>query len=159
MQKVEGRLDASSLRLAFIVSRFNSMITDKLLEGSIDFFLRCGGKQENCSVYSVPGSFEIPMAAARVAATGKYDAVVCLGCLIRGETGHYDYIAGEVTSGISRVAIERQIPVTFGVITADTVEQAISRAGLKYGNKGVEAASAAIEMASLYRKIAEADSK
>lgn len=159
MQKVEGRLDASSLRLAFIVSRFNSMITDKLLEGSLDLYLRCGGKKENCSVYAVPGSFEIPMTAARVAATGKYDAVVCLGCLIRGETGHYDYIASEVASGISRVAVERQIPVTFGVITADTVEQAISRAGLKYGNKGVEAASAAIEMASLYRKIAEADSK
>lgn len=153
MTELSGKLDSKDLRLGFIVSRFNGSITERLLYGALDFVRRTGGSEENLTIIRVPGSYEIPGAAQRLARNQELDAIVCLGCLIRGETGHYDYIAMEVSRGIGQVALECGLPVTFGVITADSVEQAENRAGLKYGNKGVEAAMAAVEMANLYRQL------
>lgn len=153
MTELLGKLDSKDLRLGFIVSRFNGSITERLLAGALDFVRRTGGSEENVTIVRVPGSFEIPTAAQHLARSGKFDALICLGCLIRGETSHYDYIAMEVTGGIGRVALDCDLPVTFGVITADSVEQAENRSGLKYGNKGVEAVMAAVEMANLYRQL------
>jgi len=155
VKEIAGVLDASGLRLGIVVSRFNSAITEKLLEGGIDAFVRYGGKRENLTVLRVPGSFEIPSGAQKLASTSKFDAIACIGCLIRGETGHFDYLATEVTRGIDEVALKYGIPVTYGVITSDTVEQALNRAGIKYGNKGVDATVAAIEMASAFQQVAE----
>ena len=150
---VEGKLDATGLKTAVIASRFNDFITNKLIEGAIDCLVRHGASEGDITVVRVPGSFEIPTAAARAAGSEKYDAVVCLGALIRGQTPHFDYIASEVTKGIAQVSMDTGIPVIFGVITADTLEQAVDRAGAKAGNKGFEAALSAIEMADLLKKI------
>jgi len=151
--ELSGKLESKDLRLGFVVSRFNGSITERLLAGALDFVQRTGGSTDNVTIVRVPGSFEIPIAALSLARSGKFDALVCLGCLIRGETDHYDYIAMEVTRGIGQVALECGLPVTFGVITADSVEQAENRAGLKYGNKGVEAVMAAVEMANLHKQL------
>jgi 6,7-dimethyl-8-ribityllumazine synthase len=150
---VEGKLDATGLKTAVIASRFNDFITNKLIEGAIDCLVRHGSAEKDITVVRVPGSFEIPTATARAAASGKFDAVVCLGALIRGQTPHFDYIASEVTKGIAQVSLDTGVPVAFGVITADTLEQAVDRAGAKSGNKGFEAALSAIEMADLLRQI------
>jgi 6,7-dimethyl-8-ribityllumazine synthase len=150
---VEGKLDATGLKTAVIASRFNDFITNKLIEGAVDCLVRHGSAEGDIAVIRVPGSFEIPTATARAAGSGKYDAVVCLGALIRGQTPHFDYIASEVTKGVAQVSLDTGVPVAFGVITADTLEQAVDRAGAKAGNKGFEAALSAIEMADLLRQI------
>ena len=147
----EGMLNAQGLKIAIIVARFNSFITDRLVEGAIDTIRRHNGDVDSVEIYKVPGCFEIPMAADRVAMSKKFDAIVCLGALIRGATPHFDYISAECTKGIAQLALNYHMPISYGVITADTVEQAIDRAGTKAGNKGAEAALAAIEMADLFR--------
>ena len=150
---IEGKLDAKGLKTAIIASRFNDFVTAKLIEGAVDCLLRHGSVKEDIIVIRVPGSFELPLAAQKAATSGKYDAVVCLGALIRGQTPHFDYIAAEVTKGVAQVSLDANLPVTFGVITADTLEQAVDRAGAKAGNKGFEAALSAVEMADLLRQI------
>jgi 6,7-dimethyl-8-ribityllumazine synthase len=146
---VQGKLSASGKRFAIVVSRFNAFITERLLLSACDGLLRLGAGKEDIAVVRVPGSFEIPSAARILADTKKYDAILCIGCLLRGDTAHYDVIVNEVTRGIGQSAQETGIPHAFGVLTCDTLEQAIDRAGLKMGNKGFEAALAAVEMASL----------
>jgi 6,7-dimethyl-8-ribityllumazine synthase len=148
---IEGKLDAKGLRVGLLVSRFNSFVSDRLVEGAIDALLRHGADDEAISVVRVPGAFEIPPAARQMAASGRYDAIVCLGAVIRGATPHFDYVSAEVSKGIASVSIDSGIPVAFGVLTTDTIEQAIERAGSKAGNKGFDAAMAAIEMANLYK--------
>jgi 6,7-dimethyl-8-ribityllumazine synthase len=150
---LEGRLDASGKRFAIVVSRFNSFITERLLLSACDGLLRTGARKEDIDVVRVPGAFEIPIASRTLASTGKYDAILCIGCLLRGDTAHYDVIVNEVTRGIGQSAQETGVPHAFGVLTCDTLEQAIDRAGLKMGNKGFEAALAAVEMASLRKAI------
>jgi 6,7-dimethyl-8-ribityllumazine synthase len=145
----EGKLDATGLRFAIVVSRFNAFITERLLAGAEDALRRLGAAPKDITVVRVPGSFEIPAAARELAETGQYSAILCLGCLIRGETAHYEVIANEVTRGIGQSAQETGVPHAFGVLTCDTLEQAIDRAGLKTGNKGYDAALAAVEMAQL----------
>ena len=149
----EGLLLGKGLKFGVVVSRFNDFITAKLLEGAQDALLRHGVRQEDIDVARVPGAFEIPLVAQRLAQTKKYDAIICLGAVIRGGTPHFEYIAAEVSKGIAKVGLDSGLPVTFGVITADTLEQAIERAGTKAGNKGFEAAVDAIEMASLLKGI------
>jgi len=151
VQIVEGMLEASGLRFALVVSRFNEAITSRLQDGAVDCLLRHGAEEENITVVRVPGAWEIPMVASRLASSGDVDAVVCLGALIRGGTVHFDLIAAEVAKGIAQVAMAARVPVTLGVVTADTLEQAVERAGAKMGNKGWDAALAAVEMAQLYR--------
>jgi 6,7-dimethyl-8-ribityllumazine synthase len=146
---VEGTLSASGKRFAIVVSRFNAFITERLLLSAIDGLMRSGAIKKDIDLVRVPGAFEIPLAARKLAETGKYDAIICLGCLLRGDTAHYDVIVNEVTRGIGQSAQETGVPHAFGVLTCETLEQAIDRAGLKMGNKGVEAALAAVEMASL----------
>jgi 6,7-dimethyl-8-ribityllumazine synthase len=146
---LEGKLDASARRFAIVVSRFNSFITERLLLSACDGLLRTGAHKKDIDVVRVPGAFEIPTASRTLASTGKYDAIICIGCLLRGDTAHYDVIVNEVTRGIGQSAQETGVPHAFGVLTCDTLEQAIDRAGLKMGNKGFEAALAAVEMASL----------
>src|SRR5437879_3470276 len=146
---LEGKLDASGKRFAIVVSRFNSFITERLLLSACDGLLRTGALKKDIAGVRVPGAFEIPSAARMLALTGKYDAIICIGCLLRGDTAHYDVIVNEVTRGIGQSAQETGVPHAFGVLTCDTLEQAIDRAGLKMGNKGFEAALAAVEMASL----------
>jgi 6,7-dimethyl-8-ribityllumazine synthase len=146
---LEGKLDASGSRFAIVVSRFNAFITERLLQSAYDGLLRSGAKKKDIEVVRVPGAFEIPSAARTLALTRKYDAIICLGCLLRGDTAHYDVIVNEVTRGIGQSAQETGVPHAFGVLTCETLEQAIDRAGLKMGNKGFEAALAAAEMASL----------
>lgn len=150
---VEGKLSAAGRKFALVVSRFNSFITEKLLSGAIDAMVRCGARQEDLTVIKTPGSFEIPAVARVAVQSGRYDAVVCLGAVIRGGTPHFDYIASEVSKGVASVAMEAGIPVTFGVITTDTLEQAIERAGSKAGNKGYDAAMAAIELCDLHARL------
>ena len=150
---IAGKLDASGLKIAIIASRFNEFVTARLIEGAVDCLLRHGSGEKDITVIRVPGSFELPLAAKKAASSGKYDAVICLGALIRGQTPHFDYIAAEVTKGVAQVSLDTELPVTFGVITADTLEQAIDRAGAKSGNKGFEAALGAVEMADLLRQI------
>jgi len=150
---LEGKLDASGRRFAIVVARFNAFITERLLQSACDGLLRSGAKRKDIAIVRVPGAFEIPSAARTLALTGKYDALICLGCLLRGDTAHYDVIVNEVTRGIGQSAQETGIPHAFGVLTCDTLEQAIDRAGLKMGNKGFEAALAAVEMASLKKAI------
>jgi 6,7-dimethyl-8-ribityllumazine synthase len=145
----EGQLNAAGKRFAIVVSRFNSFITERLLQGALDGLRRAGAENERIAVIRVPGSFEIPSAARTLAETGKYDAVICVGCLLRGDTAHYDVIVNEVTRGIGQSAQETGVPHAFAVLTCETLEQAIDRAGLKMGNKGFEAALAAVEMANL----------
>jgi 6,7-dimethyl-8-ribityllumazine synthase len=150
---IEGKLDAKGLRVGLLVSRFNSFVSERLVEGAIDALLRHGGEQEDVSVVRVPGAFEIPPTAQQMAASGRYDAIVCLGAVIRGATPHFEYVSAEVSKGVASVAIDSGVPVTFGVLTTDTIEQAIERAGSKAGNKGFDAAMAAIEMANLYKAL------
>ena len=142
------------LRFAIVVSRFNEFITDRLLRSAYDGLARSGAKEKDIDIVRVPGSFEIPSAARTLAETGKYDAIICLGCLLRGDTAHYDVIVNEVTRGIGQSAQETGVPHAFGVLTCDTLEQAIDRAGLKAGNKGYEAGLAAVEMANLKKAVA-----
>jgi 6,7-dimethyl-8-ribityllumazine synthase len=146
---LEGKLDASGKHFAIVVSRFNSFITERLLLSACDGLLRIGAAKKDIAVVRVPGAFEIPSAARTLAETKKYDAIICIGCLLRGDTAHYDVIVNEVTRGIGQSVQETGIPHAFGVLTCDTLEQAIDRAGLKMGNKGFEAALAAVEMATL----------
>ena len=143
---IEGRLDASGLRFCLIIARFNSFITERLLEGAVDCLVRHGAEKEQLTAIKVPGAFEIPLIASKAAASGKYDAVLCLGAVIRGATPHFDYVSSEVSKGVAQVSLETGIPIGFGVLTTDTVEQAIERAGSKAGNKGWETAMATIEM-------------
>jgi len=150
---IEGKLDAKGLRVGLLVSRFNSFVSERLVEGAIDALLRHGGEQEDISVVRVPGAYEIPPTAKQMAESGRYDAIVCLGAVIRGATPHFEYVSAEVSKGVASVAIDSGIPVTFGVLTTDTIEQAIERAGSKAGNKGFDAAMAAVEMANLYKAL------
>jgi 6,7-dimethyl-8-ribityllumazine synthase len=151
MKEYNGQLIAKGFKFAVIVSRFNDFITEKLLEGAVDAIDRCGGDKNYIDVLRVPGAFEIPLVAKRAAQAKKYDAVICLGAVIRGETPHFDYVAGEVTKGIALLNLEFTIPIAYGIITADTTEQAIERAGNKMGNKGFQAAQAAIELLNLFK--------
>jgi 6,7-dimethyl-8-ribityllumazine synthase len=150
---VEGGLNASGKRFAIVVSRFNAFITERLLQSAYDGLLRSGAKKKDVVLVRVPGAFEIPLAARTLAETKKYDAVICIGCLLRGDTAHYDVIVNEVTRGIGQSAQETGVPHAFGVLTCETLEQAIDRAGLKMGNKGFEAALAAVEMANLKQTV------
>lgn len=148
---IEGKLDATGLKFGIIVSRFNSFIGERLLEGALDGLVRHGADDSTIDVLRVPGAFEIPLTAKKMAQTGKYDAIICLGAVIRGATPHFDYVAAEVSKGVAHVSLETGVPVSFGVLTTDSIEQAIERAGTKAGNKGFDAAMTAIETASLYR--------
>ena len=150
---IEGKLDAKGLRVGLLVSRFNSFVSDRLVEGAIDALLRHGAGQDDIHIVRVPGAFEIPPAARKMAASARYDAIICLGAVIRGATPHFDYVSAEVSKGVASVSIDSGIPVLFGVLTTDTIEQAIERAGSKAGNKGFDAAMAAIEMANLYKAL------
>lgn len=156
MKILEGKLSLTgSEKIAIISSRFNHIITDRLVEGAKDAFLRHGGNEENLSLILVPGAFEIPMVLKKVVESGKFDAVCCVGAIIRGSTPHFDYVSAETTKGIANVSLKYNKPVTFGVLTTDTIEQAIERAGSKAGNKGFEAMSGLIELISLYRNLGE----
>lgn len=150
---IEGKLDAKGLRFGLLVSRFNSFVSDRLVEGAIDALLRHGAEQDDINIVRVPGAFEIPPTAKQMAESGRYDAIVCLGAVIRGATPHFEYVSAEVSKGVASVSIDSGIPVTFGVLTTDTIEQAIERAGSKAGNKGFDAAVAAVEMANLYKAL------
>jgi 6,7-dimethyl-8-ribityllumazine synthase len=151
MNEFSGQLIAKGFKFAIIVSRFNQFITEQLLEGAIDAIVRSDGKREDIDVIRVPGSFEIPLVTKRAAASKKYDAIICLGAVIRGETPHFDYVASEVTKGIALLNLEFAFPITYGVITADSTEQAIERAGNKMGNKGFDAARSAVELLNLFK--------
>ncbi|MFZ6016945.1 MAG: 6,7-dimethyl-8-ribityllumazine synthase [Nitrospirota bacterium] len=153
MKIIEGELQAKGLKFGIIVSRFNDFITSKLLDGAMDALLRHGAKEEDVVVVRVPGSFEIPMVARKMALKGTYNAIICLGTIIRGATPHFEYIAVEVSKGIASASMETGVPVAFGIITSDTIEQAVERAGTKSGNKGWDAAVVAIEMAQLLKKL------
>jgi len=149
----EGDLSARGLKVAIVVSRFNDFISAKLLEGAIDTLLRSGADDGDIDIVKVPGSFEMPLAARNLADKKTYDAIVCLGCIIRGATPHFEYVAAEAAKGIARVSLDYAVPVSFGVITADNLEQAIERAGAKSGNKGRDAVLTAVEMANLFGKL------
>ena len=150
---VEGRLSAEGFRFAIIVSRFNDFICSRLAEGAMDALLRHGADEEALKIVKVPGAFEIPLVAKKLSLSGHYDAVICLGAVIRGATSHFEYVAAEVSKGIASVALETDVPISFGILTTDNLEQAIERAGSKAGNKGFEAAMVAIEMANLLKKL------
>jgi len=150
---LEGQLSAEGLKFGIIVSRFNDFISSRLVEGAMDALSRHGATEEQVSVIKVPGAFEIPLTAKKLAESGRYDAVICLGAVIRGSTPHFDYVAAEVSKGIASVSLESSIPVTFGVLTTDNLEQAIERAGSKSGNKGYDVAMAAIEMVNLFKEL------
>lgn len=153
MNIIEGMLQLNeNEKVAIIASRFNHLITDRLIEGAKDAFLRNGGKEENLSLILVPGAFEIPFALKKAIKSNKFDGIVCIGAIIRGATPHFDYVAAEATKGIANVTLQSDTPVTFGLLTTDTIEQAIERAGTKAGNKGFEAMVGLIEMINLYRK-------
>ncbi len=153
MRTYEGELKADGLRFVIVASRFNHLLVDRLVEGAIDCILRHGGSKDNIEVVRVPGSWEIPVAVKRFSEREDVDAIVALGVLIRGSTPHFEYIASEVSKGLANISIESGKPVSFGIVTADTLEQAVERSGTKMGNKGWEAALSAIEMANLFRKI------
>lgn len=153
MRIIEGELQAEGFRFGIIVSRFNDFITSKLLEGAIDALIRHGADEKDIDVVRVPGSFEIPLIAKKLAMKGSYDAIICLGTVIRGATSHYEYVASEVSKGIAVASLESGVPVAFGIITSDTIEQAVERAGSKAGNKGWDAAITAIEMARVIKKL------
>jgi 6,7-dimethyl-8-ribityllumazine synthase len=152
MATYEGHLVAKGLKFAIVVSRFNEFISTRLLDGAMDALKRHDADMKSVDVAWVPGSFEIPLMAAKLADSGRYDAVICLGAVIRGSTPHFEYVAAEVSKGIARVTLEKGIPAAFGVITADTIEQAVDRAGAKQGNKGWQAALTAVEMANLLKE-------
>ena len=153
MKEISGDLVAQGLKFAFVVARFNELIGERLLEGALDTFQRHGGNHDDVVVIRVPGAYEIPLAAKKIAGKGHYDAIICLGAVIRGETPHFDYVAANAASGISTVSLESGIPISFGILTTDTIEQAIERSGTKSGNQGRNATLTAIEMASLLGKI------
>ena len=153
IKKISGNLNAQGVRTGIVVSRFNNLFTDKLLEGAIDCMVRHGASENDITVAYVPGAFELPYAAQKMVGSGKYDTVICLGALIRGETPHFDYIANEASKGIAKISLDSGTPVIFGLVTADNLEQAIERSGTKAGNKGWHAAEAAIEMVSLYKAL------
>ncbi len=153
MKRYEGELQAKGLKFAIIASRFNDFITNRLLDGSVDALLRHGASEQNIDIIKVPGSFEIPLVAKKVAAGKSYDAVICLGTVIRGATPHFDYVAAEAAKGIAAASLDTGVPIAFGVLTTDTIEQAVERAGSKSGNKGWDAAMVAIEMAQLMKKL------
>ncbi len=147
----QGLLNAQGFRFAVIASRWNSFLTEKLVEGALDALERLGAEEKGVEIFKVPGSFELPLTALKVAESGRFDAVICIGVVIRGETPHFDYVAGEAAKGTAHASIETGVPVLFGVVTADTLEQAINRAGVKSGNKGFEAAMSAVEIVNLYK--------
>ncbi|SMO41278.1 6,7-dimethyl-8-ribityllumazine synthase [Balnearium lithotrophicum] len=149
----EGKLWAEGFRFGIVVSRFNSFITERLVEGALDCLKRHGCRDEDVEIFKVPGSFEIPLVAKKLAKSGKFDAVIALGAVIRGETPHFDYVAAEVSKGVASASLETEKPIIFGVLTTDTVEQAIDRAGAKAGNKGWEAALSAVEMVNLLKEV------
>lgn len=152
-KKIEGELNGSGLRFGVVVSRVNEFITGRLLDGALDALTRSGVQSDNIEVVKVPGSFEIPVTAKKMAQLRRYDAIICLGALIKGETPHFDFLSAAVTQGVEQAALESGIPISFGVLTTDNLEQAIARAGAKQGNKGWEAAVTAIEMANLFRHL------
>ena len=149
----EGKFDGSGLRIGIVASRFNDFISGRLIEGAIDALTRAGAEENDIQLVRVPGAFELPLTAKKMAKSGRYDAVICLGAVIRGATPHFEYISAEVSKGIASVGLETEIPVVFGVLTTDTIEQAIERAGTKAGNKGWDAAMSAIEMVDLFTKM------
>jgi 6,7-dimethyl-8-ribityllumazine synthase len=153
---IEGKLFAAGLKTALVASRFNDFIVSRLISGAVDCLVRHGASEEDITVVRVPGAFEIPQAMAAVIRSGKYDAAIALGAVIRGSTPHFDYIAAEVAKGVAHSAMESRIPVAFGVLTTDTIEQAVERAGAKAGNKGAEAAMSVIEMADVMKRIGSA---
>ena len=150
---IEGKLTAKGLKFGIVVSRFNDFICDHLLSGAMDVLVRNGAEDGDIEIFKVPGAFEIPQAAKKVALSKRFDAVICLGAVIRGATPHFEYIAAEVSKGVAMIGLESEVPVTFGVLTTDNLEQAIERAGTKSGNKGWDAALSAVEMANLYREM------
>ena len=150
---MNGKLNGEGMHFALVVGRFNSMISERLLEGALDCFERHGGQRENLTVVRVPGSFEIPLTALKLSKSGKYDGVICLGAVIRGSTPHFDYVAAEAAKGVAQASFNSGLPVIFGVLTTDSIEQAIERAGTKAGNKGWDAMMTAIEMADLFKQI------
>ena len=147
----QGFLTAAGFRFAIVASRWNDFLTAKLTEGALDALERLGADENLIEIFKVPGSFEIPLTAQKVAQSGRFDAVICIGTVIRGDTPHFDYVAGEATKGISNVAMQTGVPVLYGIVTADTLEQAINRAGVKSGNKGFDAAMSAVELVNLYK--------
>jgi 6,7-dimethyl-8-ribityllumazine synthase len=153
--RVRGEFNAAGLRFGIVVSRFNSFITDRLLAGALDALKQSGAADDRIQIVRIPGSFEIPIAAKKLAVTGRFDSLICIGCVLRGETSHYDYVASETARGIQLAQLDTGVPMIFCVLTCDTLEQAIDRAGLKSGNKGYDSGLAAVEMASLSRKISK----
>ncbi|HET6461955.1 MAG TPA: 6,7-dimethyl-8-ribityllumazine synthase [Syntrophales bacterium] len=150
---IEGKLTAKGMKFGIVASRFNDFVTGRLIDGAVDALTRAGADEKDILIYKVPGAFELPAAAKKLAKTAKFDAVICLGAVIRGATPHFEYISAEVTKGIASVGLDTEVPVAFGVLTTDTIEQAIERAGAKAGNKGWDAAMSAIEMVDLFRKL------
>jgi 6,7-dimethyl-8-ribityllumazine synthase len=150
---VEGKIVAKGMKFGIVASRFNDFISGRLIEGAIDTLIRAGADEKDIQIYKVPGAFELPLTAKKLAKSARFDAVICLGAVIRGATPHFEYISAEVTKGIASVGMEAEIPVIYGVLTTDTIEQAIERAGTKSGNKGADAAMSAIEMVDLFKKI------
>ena len=150
---IEGKIVAKGMKFGIVASRFNDFICGRLIEGAVDALTRAGAEEKDIIIYKVPGSFELPLTAKKVAKSSRYDAVICLGAIIRGATPHFEYISAEVSKGIAMVGLETEVPVVFGVLTTDTIEQAIERAGTKSGNKGADAAMTAIEMVDLFKKI------
>jgi 6,7-dimethyl-8-ribityllumazine synthase len=153
----EGRLDADGFRFAIVASRWNDFISSRLVEGALDALERLGAQENLVELYKVPGAFEIPLLALKIAGSGRFDAVICIGTIIRGQTPHFEYIANEVTRGIAQAGLKTGVPVVFGIVTADTFDQAIDRAGVKLGNKGFEAATAAVELVNLYKEAFPSD--
>lgn len=153
MKTLEGKLTAKNMKIAIVVSRFNEFITSKLLSGCVDCLIRHEAADEDLTVAWVPGAFEIPMAAKKLAESGKYDAVICLGAVIRGATPHFDYVCAEASKGIAQVSMQTGVPVAFGVLTTENIQQAVERAGTKAGNKGVDCAMTAMEMVNLFKEM------
>ncbi len=149
----EGHYSANDLKIAIVIARFNDFISNKLLEGALDSFIRHDGEESNCAIYKVPGAFEIPLTCQKVAATGRFDGIIALGAIIRGSTPHFEYVSNEVSKGIAQVSLKSEIPIAFGVLTTENIEQAIERAGTKAGNKGSDAMLSLIETIDLYKKI------
>jgi 6,7-dimethyl-8-ribityllumazine synthase len=150
---IEGKIVAKGMKFGIVASRFNDFICGRLIDGAMDALTRAGAEDKDIAIYKVPGAFELPLVAKKLAKSGKYDAIICLGAVIRGATPHFEYISAEVSKGIASVGLETEVPVAFGVLTTDTIEQAIERAGTKSGNKGADAAMSAIEMVDLFKKI------
>ncbi len=153
----QGRLNAEGFRFAVVASRWNDFLTARLVEGALDALERLGASEGAVEVFKVPGSFEIPLLARKLAGSGKWDAVICVGTLLRGQTPHFEYLAGEVTKGIAQAGMETGVPVLYGIVTADTLEQAIDRAGVKAGNKGFDAAMSAVELVNLYKAVTSSE--